>query len=247
MSITPPEDGPRGTTPLYDETIAAPTYEELRVPPATTGTGADDQQDGAKERAKQTAGTAKDAASGVASGAKDAASNVASTGKEQASRVAKDAMGQARELYGQASAQLSEQAGTQQRKAASTLHTFADDLQGMRGDQRGLAAELLENVQSRAKGAADWLEHREPQDVLAEVKRFAANKPWLFIGLAAGAGIIAGRLTKALVTEAKDDEPTTETAGPSTPSTVDAGIPGYDAPAAPDVAVVPGGTLGGAR
>jgi ElaB/YqjD/DUF883 family membrane-anchored ribosome-binding protein len=256
MSITPPEDGTRGTTPLYDETIAAPTYEELRVP-ATTGSDQDDRQSGAKARAQQTAGTAKDAASDVAGTAKDAAAGVASTGKEQAARVAKDALGQARELYGQATAQLSEQAGTQQQKAASTLHTFADDLQGMRGDQQGLAAELLENVQSRAKGVADWLEHREPQDVLTEVKRFAANKPWLFIGLAAGAGIVAGRLTKALVAEAKDDDGPTGADAPVAPptTTYDAGvtgysggIPGYDAPAAADVRTAPGAsTLGGAR
>ncbi|WP_375388793.1 hypothetical protein [uncultured Amnibacterium sp.] len=258
MSITPPEDGTPGTTPLYDETIAAPPYEELRVPGGIDDGAHDDPsaKDQAKERAKQTAGTAKDAAAGVASGAKDAAGSVAATGKEQAGKVAKDALGQARDLYGQATEQLSEQAGTQQQKAAGTLHTFADDLAGMRGDQQGLAAELLENVGDRAKGVAQWLEDREPGEVLAEVKRFAANRPWVFIGLAAGAGLLAGRLTKALVAEAKDDaEPTAaDTAATSSTSTYDAGIPGYDAPAASyDPAssydpAVPGSTaLGGVR
>ena len=72
---------------------------------------------------------------------------VASTGKEQASRVAKDAMEQARDLYGQATSQLSEQAGTQQQKAAGTLHTFADDLGSMgQGAEGGLAAELVHNT-----------------------------------------------------------------------------------------------------
>jgi hypothetical protein len=207
MSITPPENGPSATTPLYDETIAAPTYEELRVP--DSGPQDDGQQQGtppaAKERAQQTAGAAKSAASDVAGSAKDAGGKVAATGKEQATKVAKDAMGQARELYGQATSQLSEQAGTQQQKAAGTLHTFADDLGSMGAQaQGGLAAELVQNLESRARGIADWLEQREPEDVLDEVKQFAARRPGVFIGLAAVAGIVAARLTKALVAEAKE-------------------------------------------
>lgn len=214
MSITPPETGPSGTTPLYDETISAPTYEELRVPAVGAGFGDVDTDDGtsdgaasqAEDRAKQTAGAARSAAADVKGTAQDAGAKVASTGKEQASRVAEDAMGQARELYGQATSQLSEQAGTQQQKAAGTLHTFADDLGSMGGqDRSGLAAELVQNLETRARGIADWLEQREPEDVLDEVKQFAARRPGVFIALAAATGIVAARLTKALVAEAKDD------------------------------------------
>ena len=215
MSITPPENGPSGTTPLYDETISAPTYDELRVPPAGAQFGTDEENDDetddgpaaqAKDRAAETAGAAKSAAADVKGTAQDAGAKVASTGKEQASRVAQDALGQARELYGQATTQLSEQAGTQQQKAAGTLHTFADDLGGMSGQtDGGLAAELVQNLETRARDVADWLEQRSPEDVLAEVKAFAARRPGLFIALAAGTGIVAARLTKALVAEAKDD------------------------------------------
>jgi hypothetical protein len=288
MSITPPENGTPGTTPLYDETIAAPTYEDLRVPADDGYTTGQDQSGsgGAKERAQQTAGaakgaasdvagtakgaasdvagTAKGAATDVASTAKDAGHKVAATGKEQASKVAKDALSQARELYGQATSQLSDQAGTQQQKAAGTLHTFADDLTSMRGQQDGLAAELLENIGGRAKGVAEWLENRDPQDVLVEVKRFAANRPWLFIGLAAGAGIVAGRLSKALVAEAKDDaQPQTGATSGYTGTTGYSGLTapepstgyttGYTAPPASygDTAIggtgYDGGTLGGTR
>jgi gas vesicle protein len=213
MTITPPEGGAPRTTPLYDETISTPAYEEIREQPpvfehddATTGasgsTGAAGQ---AKERAQQTKGAAKDAAADVKDTAKDAGAKVASTGKDQASRVAKDALGQARDLYGQATSQLSEQAGTQQQKAAGTLHTFADDL-GEMGNQggSGLASELVQSLETRARGVAEWLEDRQPEDVLDEVKRFAAQRPGLFIGLAAVTGIVAARLTKALVAEAKE-------------------------------------------
>jgi gas vesicle protein len=217
MSITPPENGTPGTSPIYDETIAAPTFEELRVPPPgfeedldRVGPHTDEgAARTAKDRAQQTTGAAKDAASDVAGTAKDAGAKVAATGKEQASRVAKDAMGQARELYGQATSQLSEQAGTQQRRAAGTLHTFADDLGSMgSGAEQGLAAELVQNLETRTRDIADWLEQHSPEDALDEVKRFAARRPGVFIALAAVTGVVAARLTKALVAEAKsDDEP----------------------------------------
>lgn len=224
MSSTTPEDGTPATTPLFDQTISTPAYGDLREPPpafdddldvdGTGSVGEEPSSDGAaggsgggaKERAQQTTGAAKDAASDVKDSAKDAGAKVASTGKEQATRVAKDAMGQARELYGQATGQLSEQAGTQQQKAAGTLHTFADDLGGMRDSaDGGLAAELVQNLERRARDLGDWLEQREPAEVLDEVKQFAARRPGLFIALAAVTGVVAARLTKALVAEAKDD------------------------------------------
>jgi gas vesicle protein len=216
MSITPPENGTPGASPLFDETIAAPTYDDLRVPPPVledglgTGTGTSGgAAQAAKDRAQQTKGAAKDAASDVAGGAKEAGAKVASTGKEQASRVAKDAMAQARDLFGQATSQLSEQADTQQQKAAGTLHTFADDLGSMGDGAEGLAAELVQNIETRARDVAEWLERHSPEDALGEVKRFAARRPGVFIALAAASGIVAARLTKALVAEAKADaEPT---------------------------------------
>ena len=85
--------------------------------------------------------------------------------------------------------------------------------------ESGLASELVQNLESRARSIGDWLEQRSPEDVLDEVKQFAARRPGLFIALAAGTGIVAARLTKALVAEAKDDAAT----GGSTPSTPAAG------------------------
>jgi hypothetical protein len=248
MSITPPEDG-TPATPLYDETAAAPTYSDLRVPPPVFEEDLDlDAQQGgqgsggaaqeAKDRAKQTTGAAKDAASDVAGTAKDAGARVASTGKEQASRVAKDALGQARELYGQATSQLSEQAGTQQQRAAGTIRTFAEDLgkmgQGQQPDS-GLASELVQNLETRARGIGEWLEQHSPEEVLDEVKQFAARRPGLFIALAAGTGIVAARLTKALVAEAKDDA----TTGSASPSTTSTSTTGYSAPTTPTGATTP--------
>lgn len=212
MSSYPTDDPIDPTTPLFDQTVAAsavrPEVFDSRSGSATSSGAGDQAKQAAgqaKDTAKQAAGQAKDQAQQVGSTAKEQASNVASTAKEQASNVASDAVGQAKELYGQATSQLSDQAGKQQKNAATTLRTFGDDLAGMHGQQdaNGLAAELVQNLSQRAGRVADWLEDREPAEVLDEVKQFAARRPGLFIGLAAVAGIVAARATKALVAEAK--------------------------------------------
>jgi hypothetical protein len=216
MTTIPNGDGAIPATPIYDETIASLEYPDLIDAPPGEPQGNDEGSDAgaaadeAKDRVKQAAGTAKDQAANVASGAKDAGARVASTTKEQASRVATDALSQAKDLYGQAASQLSEQAGEQQQRAASTLGTIADDLADMREqhDGGGLASELVEMLGQRAGQVSEWLEDKSPEEVLHEVQQLAARRPWLFIALAAGTGIVAARLTKALVADAKSDAPT---------------------------------------
>ena len=222
------------TTPLYDETVETTAFSVDE-----DDTGADSRTDQAKQQAKETAGqakqtaqetagVAKEQAGQVAGAAKDAGARVAGTTKEQASRVASDALGQARELYSQATSELSSQASTQQTKAASTLRTFGEDLTSMGQNQDGgLAAELVQNLSQRASRAAEWLEQREPGDVLAEVKQFAARRPGLFIALAATAGVVGARLTKALVADAKSDDDAT--AAPRTSLYEAAPTSAYDA------------------
>jgi uncharacterized protein YjbJ (UPF0337 family) len=215
MSSYPTDDSVQPTTPIFDETVTATAVH----PTEDDETGSGSKTDQAKNQAKQTAGQAKDTAKEtagvakeqagqVAGAAKDAAGQVAGTTKDQATRVAKDALGQARELYSQATSELSSQASQQQSKAASTLQTFGQDLSKLgRGESvdSGLATELLQNLSQRASGIATWLEHREPADVLHEVKQLAARRPGLFIALAATAGVVGARLTKALVADAKPD------------------------------------------
>ncbi|GAA4748535.1 hypothetical protein GCM10025783_20870 [Amnibacterium soli] len=215
MSSYPTDDSVQPTTPIFDETVTATAVHPTDDDETGSGSKTDQAKDQAKQTAaqakdtaKETAGVAKEQAGQVAGAAKDAAGQVAGTTKEQASRVAKDALGQARELYGQATSELSSQASTQQSKAASTLQTFGADLSKLgRGESvdSGLATELVQNLSQRASGVATWLEQREPADVLQEVKQFAARRPGLFIALAATAGIVGARLTKALVADAKSE------------------------------------------
>jgi len=252
MTSDPTDDRVYPATPIYDEAVTSTP--DFAVPATTGGSGsrtdqakatagqAKDTVTGtagqaagtvketagqAKEQAAQVAGTAKQAGQQVAGTAADAGRQVAGTTKEQAQRVASDAIGQARELYGQATTELSSQASTQQDRLAQTIRTFGHDLQKMgRGEQvdSGLASEVVDNLSQRAHRVAEFFETREPRDVVDEVRRFAARRPGLFIALAATAGVVAARLTKALVAESHSDQGTSGTAGYGTTGT---GTTGY--------------------
>jgi uncharacterized protein YjbJ (UPF0337 family) len=215
MSSYPTDDSVQPTTPIFDETVTATAVHPTEDDETGSGSKTDQAKDQAKQTAaqakdtaKETAGVAKEQAGQVAGAAKDAAGQVAGTTKDQATRVAKDAVGQARELYGQATSELSNQASHQQSKAATALHTFSEDLSKMgRGESTGsgLASELVQNLSQRASSIGTWLEQREPAEVLHEVTQFAARRPGLFIALAATAGVVGARLTKALVADAKSN------------------------------------------
>jgi hypothetical protein len=205
MSTYPPNDA--SGSPLYDQTGFVPPFE-----PGTTGaTSTTGDDSSAKDAAAAKAGAAKEQATQVAGDAKDAASNVAGTAKEQAGQVATEVKSQAKDLYGQAASQLKEQAGTQSQKVSEGLRSISDELSSMaeKSDGNGLASELVRNLSGRAGSAASWLDGRDPGSLLDEVKHFAARKPGTFIAIAASAGILAGRLTKALTADAKNDTSST--------------------------------------
>ncbi|MBO9052315.1 hypothetical protein JYQ33_17115 [Curtobacterium flaccumfaciens pv. flaccumfaciens] len=154
------------------------------------------------------ADAAKGAAQDVAGDAKEKAANVAGTAKEQASKVASEATDHAKQLYGQASENLKQQAGEQQQRAAGGLRSLGEQLGRMaeNDDEQGVAAKVVRDLSGRATSAAGFLENRDPGSLLDEVKTFAAKRPGTFIAIAAGAGLLAGRLTKALATEVKHEK-----------------------------------------
>jgi hypothetical protein len=52
---------------------------------------------------------------------------------------------------------------------------------------------------------ADWLEQREPGDLLDEVRRFARRRPGAFVLGALVAGVVAGRMTRGIVAARSDE------------------------------------------
>jgi ElaB/YqjD/DUF883 family membrane-anchored ribosome-binding protein len=158
-------------------------------------------------------GAAKEQAGEVARQATDSAQSVAQTAKSEAANVAAEVKTNAKDLLYQAKSDLTDQAGTQQQKVAQGLRSMSTELHSMASapDQPGVAADLIRQAAERSTAIASWLEDRDPGSLLNEVKSFARQRPGTFLMIAAGAGILAGRLSRSLAAGAPDTGTTTGT------------------------------------
>lgn len=138
---------------------------------------------------------------------KQATKDVAATAGHEAQRVTRESKDQVRRLVGQTRSELQSQAATQQTRAASGLRELADQLRGMADstDQDSTARGLVDDVARRAGDAATWLDQRDPGSILDEARTFARRRPGTFLAIAAGVGVVAGRLSRSLVDEARDE------------------------------------------
>jgi len=154
-----------------------------------------------------TADVAKDQAGAVAGTASDAGKHVAGVAGEQAGHVASEASQQAKDLVHQTRGELTEQAATQQKRVAGALRSLGDELHSMaqNSEQKGPATDLVKQAAERTSTAASWLEDREPGNVVDEVTRFARQRPGAFLAIAAGAGLLVGRLGRGLKAANDDD------------------------------------------
>jgi hypothetical protein len=184
----------------------------------------------------------KEEASNVAGHAAAAAQGVAETAKEEVANVTSEVKSSAQDLLSKAKTGLTGQAGTQQQKAAEGIRTISSQLQSMAEapDQQGIANDLIRQAAQRSEAVASWLEDKEPGDLLGEVQRFARNRPGTFLLLAAGAGVLAGRLTKGLTAGAPAPQtsaaiPPQPVQAPTTEAVVTSGIgePFSDLPGTP--------------
>jgi len=141
----------------------------------------------------------RDQASDLANSGVQAGKHVGDVAREQASGVAAEAGRQGRNLVEQAQGQLHEQAAGGQQRIAQKLLSLSDELRSMAGNSnQGVAADVTQQAASRIGDAGHWLEKREPRQVVNEVQSFARRRPAMFLVLAAGAGLVAGRLTRGL-------------------------------------------------
>ena len=186
---------------------------------ASTESGVGGSSAGAKEQARQAAGTAA-----------DEGRHVAGVAQGEAQRVASEARYQVRGLVGQATSQVEDQSRTQLGRLAELLRSFSEDLERMAGQAEGPASGLAQEVAERARGLSSQLQGREPRELLEEVRGFARRKPGVFLGSALVAGVVAGRLTRG----AKDAQ---SSSGGSYDQTYGypSSAPLYDSPRAADV------------
>jgi hypothetical protein len=145
--------------------------------------------------------SAKQRAADAAQVGKDAAGDVATTATNAAKDVAQQTSVQARDLLGKTKTQVSEQVGTQQSAVVENLRSLGDQLAEMTDhvEHRGTAVDLATQARDRVRGAADWLDGRDPGEVLDELRKFGRNKPGAFLLGSAVAGVVAGRLTRGVV------------------------------------------------
>ncbi len=159
--------------------------------------------------------TPADRAGTVGNETKQATKDVAATAGQEAQRVTREAKDQVRQLVGQTRSDLQSQAATQQSRAATGLRELSDQLRTMANstDQDGMARGLVDDAARRAGDAASWLDQRDPGSILDEVRTFAQRRPGAFLAIAAGVGVVAGRLSRSLIDEARDESSGSGTTG----------------------------------
>ena len=194
-----PQDGSYGTPTATQQTPRRP---ETTFPPVPNGSDAGTFDDGATSRTD----VAKDEAADVKRQAADSAQSVAETAKTEASNVAAEVKTNAKDLLHQAKSDLTDQAGTQQQKVADGLRSISTELHSMAtaSAEPGVATDLVRQAAERSSAVASWLDGRDPGSLLTEVKSFARQRPGTFLLLAAGAGVLAGRLSRSLSAGAPD-------------------------------------------
>jgi len=201
--------------PVIPTTYAVPEVSEpLEV--GSSDTGSADTKDVAKDQAAQ-----------VGQSAAEAGQHVAGVAKEQATQVTAEAGKQAKDLLAQAQVQLKEQAGAQQEHLVTGLKALRDELNSMveKSENPGVATDFARQAADRTGSVASWLDGREPAAVLDDLQSFARRKPGTFLAVAAGIGLVAGRLTRGLAADAKNssDSPSSSSNG-SAATTSDASL-----------------------
>jgi hypothetical protein len=185
-----------------------------------TGTSGSDS--GAKEQAKQAAGTAADQAKQTAGTAADQGRQVADVAQGEARKVASEASAQVRGLLQETTGQLEDQSRTQRDRLVELLRSFGDDLEKMASSaDNGLAANLAHEVADRSRSLSSSLDGREPRDLLDDVRSFARRKPGVFLAGSLVAGVVAGRLARGAKDAGGSSSGTS--ASPAYPSTYSSG------------------------
>lgn len=187
----------------------------------TTPTGSHESADGSmKDKAAATGASAKEGAGRVLEAEKHMAHDTAHEAKTVAHDTVADAREQAKDLFAQTREELSRTAGEQLQRFAGTTSSMSSELGQMASssEQGGLAASLVEQASSYLDKATQWVEGREPGDLVADVNTYARRHPGTFMAVAAGLGLVAGRVLRGAKDDHGHDDAARETsAGRATP------------------------------
>jgi hypothetical protein len=124
-----------------------------------------------------------------------------------ASGVASDVGHETQRLIRETREQAGQQAGQQRDQAVSGLRSLGDELRRMAEQGSGLGAQLARQGAGWSDRAAGFLDGRELTDVLEDVRTLARRRPGRFLVGAAVAGVLAGRMARAMAAGAPDPDP----------------------------------------
>jgi ElaB/YqjD/DUF883 family membrane-anchored ribosome-binding protein len=166
--------------------------------PYGTGAGSRSWSPGREESGGSETTGVKERASAAASQVGDAGRETMHEAKERARDVAHEATDRTRGLVDRTRTELSTQVASQQQHLAGGLRALGDELGQMSSgsEDPGYATDLVQRAGAATGQVAQWFEEREPSDVLHEVEDFARRRPGMFILMAAGAGLLVGRLLR---------------------------------------------------
>lgn len=161
------------------------------------------------------AGAATHEAAEVTRTAGEAARNVAETGAKEAGAVAGEAKERFGDLVAQSSRELSDHAATQQQRLAEGLGAVGTDLSRMADadENGGIAGDLVRRAAGHLSTVGTWLGDRDPQQLVHDVSSFARRRPGTFIAVAAIAGVVVGRLSRAIAAGAASGSGSTSSGG----------------------------------
>ena len=123
---------------------------------------------------------------------------------EGAKDVVGEAAHQARSLVDEAKTSLNTRSVEQRDRAAEGLRSLSSQFHRMAGQSNGYqsdngtAGKVVNELSRRSREVADYLQERDPDQLLEEVRGYARRHPGVFIGVAAGLGLVIGRATRAI-------------------------------------------------
>ena len=189
---------------------------ETVYPVAGSGGQAGQMAATAKEQAGQVAGTARGQAGAVAGTARDQAGAVAGSATDSARRVAGEATTQVRELTEQTRRQLSRagrtaaaEAGRERSLAGPGAVRYGSGPEG----SDGIAGDLVREASQRAQQVAEYLDERNPGDLVDELRGLGRRRPGAFLTGAVLTGLLVGRFAKggAKASQSQTSEGSSET------------------------------------
>ena len=159
---------------------------------------------------------AKEQASQVGGAAAQQAGAVAGTAKDQAGQVVNDARAHAQDLMSQTTSQVGAQADEQTQRLSGNLKTLSEHFRVMAGsgEPGSTAHTLVDEASRRTADVSSYLDDRQFGEIINDVKGFARRRPGAFILGSAVAGLMIGRLGRAV----KDVPDSPEVTGSDTPA-----------------------------